>query len=198
MIDIKGLDKAEVLKKLYDKSHIQGYSFLQAVPDGTVTIEHCRELLQHRTYFDYLYGRVLKVDLAGDEFDERLYDRDNYLGAAAKAISSLRHKRDISSMALIVGGRQAGKTFKLIQMSAAGYGTIVAPTEHSAEYIKTQAKAMNLSIPEPISFWALFHNKNGRTGPFLLDELGIVLRNLDIKAATISDECAIEHLPRRS
>lgn len=27
--------------------------------------------------FDYLYGRVLKVDLSGDEFEESLYDRDN-------------------------------------------------------------------------------------------------------------------------
>ncbi len=90
MIDIKGLDKAEVLKALYDNSHIQGLGFLQAVPDGTVTVEHCRELLKHQTYFDYLYGRILKVDLSGDEFEERLYDRDNFPGSAARAISHLR------------------------------------------------------------------------------------------------------------
>lgn len=32
MIDIKGLNKAEVLKTLYDHSHIQGLGFLQEVP----------------------------------------------------------------------------------------------------------------------------------------------------------------------
>ncbi len=90
MIDIKGLDKAKVLKALYDGSHIQGMGFLQAVPEGTVTVQRCRELLKRSTYFDYLYGRVLKVDLSKDEFDERLYDRDNGTGAAARAVASLK------------------------------------------------------------------------------------------------------------
>lgn len=89
MIDIKGLDKAEVLKALYDNSHVQGMGFLQAVPAGTVTVNHCRELLKHGTYFDYLYGRVLKVDLSGDEFDER----DNGRDSAAKAMVPLWDKR---------------------------------------------------------------------------------------------------------
>lgn len=39
-----------------------------------------------RIYFDYLQGRVMKVDLAGDELDPRLYDRDNGEGAARRAI----------------------------------------------------------------------------------------------------------------
>lgn len=94
MIDIKGLNKAEVLKALYDGSRIQGMGFLQAVPEGTVTVEHCQQLLDSTgyPYFDYLYGRVLKVDLSKDEFDERLYDRDNYPGAAAKIIDRLKRK----------------------------------------------------------------------------------------------------------
>lgn len=96
MINIKGLDKAEVLKSLYDRSHVQGMGWLHAVPDGVVTVEHCAELLAHETYFDYLYGRVLKVDLSGDEFDERLYDRDCGIGAARRAINSLRSKGPIN------------------------------------------------------------------------------------------------------
>lgn len=93
MIDIKSLNKAEVLKTLYDHTHVQGMGFLQAVPEGTVTVEHCEELLKKDTYFDYLYGRVLKVDLSGDEFNEALYDRNNFPGAAAKAIEELRNKQ---------------------------------------------------------------------------------------------------------
>lgn len=89
-INISGLDKAKVLKALYDNSHIQGLGFLQAVPYGFVTVEHCRELLKETTYFDYLYGKVLKVDLSDDKFDTRLYDRDNYPGAAERAIDSIR------------------------------------------------------------------------------------------------------------
>lgn len=86
MVDIKGLDKARVLKALYDHSHVQGSGFLQAVPDGVVTVEYCAGLLAKHSYFDYLHGRVLKVDLSGDEFDERLYDRDCGKGAAQRAV----------------------------------------------------------------------------------------------------------------
>lgn len=94
MIDIKGLNKAEVLKVLYDHSHEQGLGFLQAVPKGTVTVAHCEELLKQTIYFDYLYGRILKVNLSDDEFDERLYDRDCGDGAAQRAIESLRRSGD--------------------------------------------------------------------------------------------------------
>lgn len=90
MIDITGLDKAVVLKELYDHSHLQGFGFLQMVPEGTVTVEHCRELLKHEHYFDYLYGRGLKVNLSSNRLNEVLYDRDNGLGAALTVIFKLR------------------------------------------------------------------------------------------------------------
>lgn len=93
MISIKGLDKAAVLKALYDHSHVQGMGFFAAVPEGYVTLEHCRELLSNTTYFDYLYGRVLKVNLDKDGFNEALYDRDNGPGAALRAINSIRGKQ---------------------------------------------------------------------------------------------------------
>lgn len=88
MVDIKGLDKARVLKALYDHSHPQGLGFLQA--GKTVTLEECAKLLEENTYFDYLGGRVLKVDLSKDEFDPRLYDRDCGEGAAQRAVDSIR------------------------------------------------------------------------------------------------------------
>ena len=94
MVDIKGLDKARVLKALYDHSHVQGSGFLQAVPDGVVTVEYCAGLLAKHSYFDYLHGRVLKVDLSGDEFDERLYDRDCDEGAAQRAVDSVRAEKE--------------------------------------------------------------------------------------------------------
>lgn len=94
MVDIKGLDKARVLKALYDHSHVQGSGFLQAVPDGVVTVEYCAGLLAKHSYFDYLHGRVLKVDLPGDEFDERLYDRDCGEGAAQRAVDSVRAEKE--------------------------------------------------------------------------------------------------------
>jgi len=85
MIDIKGFDKARILKALHDHSKAQGMSFLGLRPKA-LTVEECRELLTKQTYFDYLYGKVMKVDLSGDTLEERLYDRDNGPGAAECAI----------------------------------------------------------------------------------------------------------------
>lgn len=90
MIDIKGLSKAKVLKALYEHSHVQGTGILQAVPEGYITVSRCAAILKECTSFDYLYGRVLKVDLSGDSFEERLYDRDCGPGMARKAIDSIR------------------------------------------------------------------------------------------------------------
>ena len=92
MINIKGLNKAEVLKALYDSSHCQGMGRFAAVPDGTVTVEYCKDILRNFDHIDYLHGRVIKIDFSGDEIDERLYDRDNGVGAAARAIDELRNK----------------------------------------------------------------------------------------------------------
>ena len=103
MIDIKGLDKAEVLYSLWHNSHAQGMSFLglPRAKEG-FTLEHARELIKETgyvlegenrpccLYFDYLEGHVIKCDITNDEFDERLYDRDCGEGAAAKAIEYVR------------------------------------------------------------------------------------------------------------
>ena len=103
MIDIKGLDKAEVLYTLYHNSHIQGMPFLglPQTKEG-FTLNRAKELIKERgynpegenrpccLYFDYVKGHVIKCDITNDEFEERLYDRDCGEGAAAKAIEYVR------------------------------------------------------------------------------------------------------------
>lgn len=100
-------------------------------------------------------------------------------------------------MDILIGKRQAGKTTHLIQMSAAGKGTIVAPTERSSKYIKEQAKEMKLDIPEPINFGTFVRTSRGRRGSYLLDELGEILRGLRIETAILDDECNIECLTEK-
>ncbi len=113
MVDIKGLDKARVLKALYDNSHVQGLGFMHAVPDGTVTVERCAEILEKGMEFDYLYGRVLKVELSTDEVDERLYDRDCGEGAAQRAVDSIRaEKQDGGDAAEDTGGEKKELTME--------------------------------------------------------------------------------------
>jgi hypothetical protein len=90
MINIEGLSKAEVLKELYNNSIVQGFGFLQATGKD-MTISEATDLLKKQTYFDYLYGKVMKISLSSDvEFDEWLYDRDNGQGSAKRVVDKLR------------------------------------------------------------------------------------------------------------
>lgn len=88
MINIKGKNKAEILAKLYNNAIPQGMGFLHY--DHTpMTIEEAQEILESgQTYFDYLKGRVIKVDLKNDEFNPGLYNRDNGFQAAEKALGN--------------------------------------------------------------------------------------------------------------
>lgn len=84
-----GLDKAKVLAALYNAARPQGMGFVRYDPTP-MSIEEARGLLQHTNQFDYLKGRVMKIDFGGDGLDTRLYNRDNGEGAAEMAIMSLQ------------------------------------------------------------------------------------------------------------
>ena len=85
-IDISKMNKAEVLAKLFDSSKAQGMGFLQN-HEEPMTIEEAQAYFDAgQTYFDYVRGRVMKVDLSGDVLRPYLYDRDNGEGAAARAL----------------------------------------------------------------------------------------------------------------
>lgn len=89
MVSIKGKSKAAVLAALYNHSKPQGIGYLHynAAPMGEA---QAASELSLGTYFDYLNGRVMKMDLKSDEsFDERLYDRDLGTGAAQRAVDSV-------------------------------------------------------------------------------------------------------------
>lgn len=88
MIDISKYDKRDVLIALYDRAKVQGLGFLHA-KEGSISRKEAGAILKEHAYFDYLFGRVMKVDLHDDKFDPRLYDRDNGAGAAQGAISGI-------------------------------------------------------------------------------------------------------------
>jgi hypothetical protein len=89
LIDISKLDKAEVLAVLYNNSKQQGMGFMHVRGRFPLSKDEAAELLKESTWFDYLHGRVMKVELKGDTLDPWLYDRDNGDGAAARAIEAL-------------------------------------------------------------------------------------------------------------
>ncbi|MBI2462654.1 MAG: hypothetical protein HYV65_00180 [Candidatus Spechtbacteria bacterium] len=96
-ISLQGLNKGNVLAALYNASRPQGMGFLQYDPKP-MTLEEAEYLLQRMTDFDYIKGRVMKVDLSGDVLDTWGYDRGNGDGAAEQAISELRSTGDVNSV----------------------------------------------------------------------------------------------------
>lgn len=89
-ISLKGLNRAKVLAALYNASQPLGMGILHYDPTP-MTAEEAQALLDSgQTYFDYVKGRVMKVDLSSDQLETWLYDRDNGQGAAERAINSIR------------------------------------------------------------------------------------------------------------
>jgi len=85
-MNISGIDKAVVLMALYNHARPQGMGLLIFNP-APMSIEEARKILATgQRYFDYLRGRILKVDLSQDFLDTRLYNRDNGPNAAENAI----------------------------------------------------------------------------------------------------------------
>ena len=88
-MNIAGLDKAAVLAALYNgsKQHsIMGYLDKNGKKD--ITVLQARNYIEERAdvfrgmYFDYLNGRVMKIDLSYDEVNTAMYNRDNGDGSA--------------------------------------------------------------------------------------------------------------------
>ena len=90
-MNIEGIDKAELLTALYNGSRQQGMGFIHERGRSDMSVEEARaELRTGETYFDYLHGRVLKIDLSSDDLNTALYNRDNGAGAAERIIERLR------------------------------------------------------------------------------------------------------------
>ena len=91
MINIATLNKAAVLAALYNRARPQGMGFLHYDPKPVTAEEAANWLAASRDgYFDYIKGRVMKVDLSKDELNEWGFDRDNGQGAAQSAIDEVR------------------------------------------------------------------------------------------------------------
>lgn len=105
MIDVSDIDPEVLLAGLYNRSFVMGMGIFQAQP-GNMTLEEAQEYLNGKVepdyvgraleggtgarYFDYLNGRVMKVEINGKTLQEGLYDRDMGEGAAQKVIDNIR------------------------------------------------------------------------------------------------------------
>lgn len=116
-VNYSGLSKAEVLAALFNASAPGGMGFLQAAYGPTeMTVEDAEQLIgigntatpdmggvqipgRPTLYFDYLYGRPLKLDLTEDDvFGSWGFDRDNGgPGTAQAIIDRLKATRNVNT-----------------------------------------------------------------------------------------------------
>ena len=91
IVDITGLDPAEVFAALYNASKPMGKGFFQ-FDSKSMTVGEANQLMLSMKYFDYVYGRVMKIGITSEskEIDVLLYNRDNGESAAQNVILDLR------------------------------------------------------------------------------------------------------------
>ena len=95
-IDIKGLDKVEVLRALYMGTRPLGLGILHDRPTG-LTREEAKAAIEAcarpdgSVRLDYVAGRPIKVTFLGDTIDSPArFDRDAGAGACQAAVDAVR------------------------------------------------------------------------------------------------------------
>jgi hypothetical protein len=155
-VDITGLDKNEVLAALYNRSRPQGMGFLHydakpwTAEDARKYIEQTLEHFSTIGYssanaysFDYVNGRVLKVNIADDTFSPHMYDRDNGAGAAQEVIDTLIHSGEVAAQDILAGHRES----TVQALAEARQGRETQPTTQSGAGFRTFTLSLS-DVPE--------------------------------------------------
>jgi hypothetical protein len=88
-IDIKGINKTDLLKELWNNSKIAGFFNNYPFPPPGYDIIKAKEAVTK--YIDYFQGRVIKSDISQDVANTCGYDRDMGEGSFKKCVDKLRN-----------------------------------------------------------------------------------------------------------
>jgi len=88
-IDISGLDKVELLERLWSRQIVASFFRMSGRPSPAFDRKRAADAVK-ADYIDYFCGRCIKTDLSKDVVDPRLYDRDAGAGAFAEIVAEMR------------------------------------------------------------------------------------------------------------
>ena len=89
-ISIKGIDKVQLLKKLWQGQIPADYFAMRGIRGPVFNEETAKEAV--KKHIDYFCGRAIKTNLSGDEIDPYLYDRDAGQGKFAQIVDAMRNE----------------------------------------------------------------------------------------------------------
>ncbi len=111
-MNISGLSKAKVLAALYNRAQAQGMGLLRYNPTPMTEAMATQVITergddpaadfvvslggQGRLYFDYVGGRVMKIDITDDEVETDQYNRSNGPNAAEETVAALRAMDEVN------------------------------------------------------------------------------------------------------
>jgi hypothetical protein len=88
-IDIKGINKNDLLKELWNNSNIAGFYNQHSIPFPEYDVIKAEEAVKN--YINYFQGRVIKSDISQDIANTWGYDRDMGEGSFKKCVDKLRN-----------------------------------------------------------------------------------------------------------
>lgn len=86
-INISGLDKVELLRRLHRDQIVAG--FFAVNPFLTPVFDADQAASAVKGYIDYFCGRAIKTDLSVDTVNPRMYDRDAGAGKFAQIVKEM-------------------------------------------------------------------------------------------------------------
>jgi len=87
-VNIAGLSKTELLRKLWERSTPASFFTMSGIPAPKLSEKELEKSVTG--YVDYLSGRVIKCDLTEDTAYPQMYDRDNGIGAFQSVVDKMR------------------------------------------------------------------------------------------------------------
>src|SRR5262249_49577479 len=87
--DIRGIDKADLVRALYRRARPRGDGWRRYNPSDSLSDAEVQAVLNDPDIY-YLKGRVMKIDLTGNTVNTSLYNQENGIGRAEKIIADLR------------------------------------------------------------------------------------------------------------
>ncbi|MBE7074058.1 MAG: hypothetical protein E7379_03100 [Clostridiales bacterium] len=114
-IKYTGIPKEEILYCLYLHAKTSKLGFFVNIGNRTInSVQDAKELLSHKTDFDYIDGRPIKIDLADDDkFYAELYDVNNGEGAAFEAVKYLINDKKLKYRANQISEKNFGGVDKI-------------------------------------------------------------------------------------